>query len=109
MIFIREPERGVSDSLPETPGRGSLRGLIRNPAFWTVPLGMSMMPFSLGGLAVWMPTFLSSARGVALGRANLFFGAITSFSGIRATLFGGWLCDPRLRRTPARSYLVPAA
>ena len=109
MVFIREPERGRSDSLPETPGRGSLRGLVRNPAFWTVTLGMSMMTFSLGGLAVWMPTFLSRARGVALGRANLFFGAITAFNGIAATLFGGWLGDRLLRRTPAAYYLVSAA
>lgn len=108
LIFVREPERGRTDSLPETPGRGTLRGLIQNPAFWTVTLGMSMMTFSLGGLAVWMPTFLSRARGVALGRANLFFGAITAFNGIVATLFGGWLGDRLLRRTPAAYYLVSA-
>jgi MFS family permease len=105
-IFIREPERGSVDSLPETAARDTLGGLWRNPAYWTATLGMAMMTFSLGGLAVWMPTFLSRVRGIPLARANLYFGAITAFNGIVATLFGGWLGDRLLRRTSAAYYLV---
>jgi len=104
--FIREPERGRIDSLPETASRGTLRGLSRNGAYWAATLGMAMMTFALGGLSVWMPTFLSRARGIALGRANLYFGGITAFNGVVATLIGGWLGDRLLRRTSAAYYLV---
>ena len=39
-----------------------------NPAFWTVTLGMAAGTFSLGGIQVWMPTFLSRARGYSSRR-----------------------------------------
>jgi multidrug resistance protein len=74
--FLPEPPRGQFDSLKETPERGTLRGLARNPAFWMVTLGMAAGTFSLGGIQVWMPTFLSRSRGYSLEAANLIFGKI---------------------------------
>src|SRR5258706_10819460 len=53
LLFIPEPPRGQFDSLKETPDRGTLIGLARNPAFWTATLGMSAMTFALGGIQVW--------------------------------------------------------
>src|SRR6202166_3258321 len=41
MLFVPEPPRGQFDSLKETPERGTLLGLTRNPAFWMVTLGMA--------------------------------------------------------------------
>src|SRR5438105_2446918 len=70
MLFIREPQRGACDHVPETSERATLRGLAHNPAFWTATLGMALMTFALGGLSVWMPTFLSRVRGYPLPRAN---------------------------------------
>ena len=109
LLFIPEPERGMHDSLPETPERSTIPGLARNPAFWTATLGMATMTFALGGLSVWMPTFLSRVRGYPLARANLIFGGITAFDGTVASLAGGWLGDRLLRRTKSGYYLVSAA
>lgn len=109
VLFIPEPERGQFDSLKETPERGTILGLARNPAFWTATLGMAMMTFALGGLQVWMPTFLFKARGYSLEAANLVFGKIIVFDGIVASLAGGWLGDWLLRRTRGSYYLVSAA
>ncbi len=109
LLFIPEPERGMHDSLPETPERSTILGLARNPAFWTATLGMATMTFALGGLSVWMPTFLSRVRGYPLARANLIFGGITAFDGTVASLAGGWLGDRLLRRTKTGYYLVSAA
>ena len=109
LLFIPEPERGMHDSLPETPERSTILGLARNPAFWTATLGMATMTFALGGLSVWMPTFLSRVRGYPLARANLIFGGITAFDGTVASLAGGWLGDRLLRRTKSGYYLVSAA
>jgi MFS family permease len=108
MLFVREPERGASDQLPNTAERGTILGLFRNKAYWTVSLGMAMMTFAVGGMQVWMPTFLTRVRGVPLDRANLVFGGMTVVAGTVATLFGGWLGDRLLRRTHA-AYLIVSA
>ena len=84
VMFLREPERGQFDSLKETPERGTILGLARNPAFLTATLGMAMMTYSLGGIQVWMPQFLYSDRGYSLEKANLIFGAIVVVDGVLA-------------------------
>ncbi len=108
MLFIPEPQRGIQDTIRETPQRGTLIGLLRNPAYWTATLGLASLTFALGGLQVWMPTFLSRVRGYSLSRANLVFGSITVFDGTLASLAGGWLGDRILRRTRTAYYLVSA-
>jgi sugar phosphate permease len=66
------------------------------------------MTFAIGGLQVWMPTFLVRMRQLRLDEANTIFGGMTVVSGIGATLLGGWLGDRLLRRTPAAYQLVSA-
>jgi sugar phosphate permease len=70
---------------------------------------MAMMTFALGGLQVWMPTFLHRARNFSLRDANNLFGLSTAVNGLVASLAGGWLSDYILRRTKAAHYLVSAA
>ncbi|HEY6373615.1 MAG TPA: MFS transporter [Candidatus Sulfotelmatobacter sp.] len=109
VLFLKEPERGQFDSLKETPERGTILGLARNPAFLTSTLGMAAMTFSLGGIQVWMPKFLYSERGYTLEAANFAFGIIIVVNGILASLAGGWLGDYLLRRMKSSYYLVSAA
>jgi MFS transporter, Spinster family, sphingosine-1-phosphate transporter len=108
MLFIPEPPRGQFDSVRETVERGTIRGLARNPAFWTATLGMAMMTFALGGIQVWMPTFLSTMRGYSLKAANELFGGIIVLDGTLASLAGGWLGDRLLPRTKGAYYMVSA-
>ena len=107
--FLTEPERGQFDTLKETPERGTILGLVRNPAFLTSTLGMAAMTFSLGGIQVWMPQFLYSERHYTLEAANLWFGIIIVIDGIVSALAGGWLGDYLLKRTKSAYYLVSAA
>ncbi len=108
VLALREPVRGASDHLADSEERGSIRGLVRNKAYWTITLGAAMMTFAIGGLQVWMPTFLVKMRHLHLDQANLIFGGMTVVSGTVATLLGGWLGDRLLRRTPAAYQLVSA-
>jgi predicted MFS family arabinose efflux permease len=108
MLFIPEPERGRFDSLRQTRERATILSLARNPAFWTATLGMAMMTFALGGLQVWMPTFLSRVRGFSLQSANEVFGEIVVIDGIIASLLGGWLGDRLLPRMASSYYFVSA-
>jgi sugar phosphate permease len=130
LLFIPEPERGQFDSRPEhlepislPPELSILKkialaifyyfrrlyfALFRNPAFVTATLGMAMMTFALGGLQVWMPTFLSRSRGYTLEAANEVFGTIIVVDGILASLAGGWLGDILLPRMKSSYYFVSA-
>lgn len=108
LAFVGEPVRGAADHIQETRERGTVFGLLHNGAFWTATLGMAMVTFALGGLQVWMPTFLSRVRGLPLERANLVFGAIVAITGITATLLGGWISDYRLRHNAGAHYRVSA-
>lgn len=107
-LLLAEPPRGQKDTLQATPERAHVAGLARNGAFLSASLGLAMMTFALGGLQVWMPTFLSRVRGVPLDTANGIFGGIVGFNGIVATLLGGWLGDRLLRRDDAAYYRVSA-
>jgi len=108
VMALREPQRGASDHIADNVERGTILGLFRNKAYWTVSLGMAMMTFAVGGLQVWMPTFLTRVRNVPLGEANTVFGATTVIAGTCATLLGGWLGDRLLRRTKAAYQMISA-
>src|SRR5205807_10199138 len=96
--FLPEPERGKADSVTAAEVRSTLPGLLRNGAFVSATLGLAMYTFALGGLQVWMPTFLSRVRDIPLKKADTIFGVMTLATAIAATLLGGWLGDRLLKR-----------
>jgi MFS transporter, Spinster family, sphingosine-1-phosphate transporter len=106
--FLPEPERGGVDRLAVTLERGTLLGLGRNAPFWTATMGMAMMTFAVGGMQVWMPTFLTRIRHVPLATANLRFGLMTLAAGISATVLGGWLGDRMEAARRGGNYLLSA-
>ncbi len=135
-LFLTEPERGqfdsrhdadIGDLLPQDFQGGSIKKLIyifafyvrrlfrltgtflKNPAFLTATLGMAFMTYSLGGIQVWIPQFLSTERHYSLEAANLDFGMIIVVDGILAAIIGGWLGDILLPRMKSSYYLVSAA
>jgi predicted MFS family arabinose efflux permease len=103
--FLPEPVRGQSEAgAQSSPERLTLRGLYRiilklftNGAFITACLGMAMYTFAVGGLQVWIPTFLHRIRGMSVKEAAIVFGGIAGFNGIVATLLGGMIGDRMLK------------
>jgi MFS transporter, Spinster family, sphingosine-1-phosphate transporter len=93
---MKEPRRGAMDG-PEAqeklPFRVGLRGLAGNKTFWWTTTGYTLMTFSIGGLAFWMPTFLVRERGMSADSTGLVFGGITAVAGLLGTMAGGWLGD----------------
>jgi MFS family permease len=106
LLFVREPVRGAADRLKASFERSTVWGIFRNPAFWASSLGMAAMTFSIGGISVWMPTFLTRYNGMSLQRANLVLGAVTIVDGIAGTLAGGWMGQRWLRRNHRALYLL---
>src|SRR5437588_5783023 len=98
LLTLPEPRRGETEEQDKSAVRSTLTGLFKNGAFITVSLGIAMYSFAVGGLQVWIPTFLERMRGLSLGRANLIFGGIAAVNGIFATLLGGWIGDRLMKR-----------
>ncbi len=109
LLTLREPRRGSQDHLVGTAERATVWGLFRNRAFWTASLGMAGLTFAVGGMQVWMPSFLVRVRHIKLSEANFVFGLLTVVAGIVATLGGRWLGDVALRRHKGGYYLVSGA
>jgi MFS family permease len=61
----------------------TLRTLGRNGRYAGTVLGYAAYTFAIGGLAVWMPTFLERVRGQELASADFFVGAVTAVAGPR--------------------------
>jgi len=102
--FLPEPERGQTETADPSPERSTFTGLFRNPAFLTASLGMAMYTFAVGGLQVWMPTFLVRVHHMTVSRAAVIFGLIAAVNGVIATVVGGWLGDRMLRRNHGAYY-----
>ncbi|MBZ4370328.1 MFS transporter [Corallococcus sp. AS-1-6] len=103
-FFMPEPQRGAMDgpdAAVKLPFMEGLKGLGRNMAFWATTAGYTLMTFSIGGLAFWMPTYLVRERQLWLehpGRVGLVFGAITAVAGLTGTVAGGLLGDKMDRK-----------
>src|SRR6266567_2006639 len=96
--MLPEPPREQTDEPAATDTWSSLKGLASNGAFVTATLGMAMYTFAVGGMQVWIPTFLVRLRGLTLQAANINFAVITIINGIVATLLGGLIGDRLLKR-----------
>lgn len=106
VALIHEPERGRLD--PEHgPPLGSLgatlKRIARTPAWRINTVGLAMMTFTVGGLALWMPTYLERVHAMSTGSANLVFGGVTVAAGFCGTLLGGHLGD-RMQARSAGGY-----
>ncbi len=95
-FFLPHPERGAMDEgeqVPSMPLLDGIRRLFRTPAWRINTVGMTLMTFSMGGIAFWMPTYLIREQGMDEATGNMVFGGITVVAGLLATLVGGVLGD----------------
>jgi MFS family permease len=80
--------------------------ILQTPSFVYATVGYTALTFVLGGVAAWMPTYVSDSRGQANeAQAATVFGAIVVVAGLLSTLLGGWAGD-RLRGRFPGSYLL---
>jgi MFS family permease len=96
--MLPEPPRGQHEEHAPVDTWKLLGGLTRNGAFLTATFAMAMYTFAIGGMQVWIPTFLQRLRGLDVKTANIDFSIIVIINGIGATLLGGWIGDRLLKR-----------
>jgi MFS family permease len=106
-FFMRETPRGQADASTAHSATWADYGIIlRTPSFIYMTLGYTALCFVQGGIAFWIPRYVSQNRGQSdLAQANLNFGIIVVVSGLFSTLLGGWVAD-RLRGRFPGSYLL---
>ena len=109
---LSEPERGGAEGrIRAATGRSAPRAvdyveLLRTRSYVLNCLAMTAMTFAVGGLAAWVPTYLTRVRGMELAQANLTFGVLTLISGVGGTVAGGWIGDRLLTRVRSAYFLV---
>lgn len=106
--WIAEPVRGARDDAPVIAPeslRAALGRIARTPAWAINTVGLAMMTFTVGGLALWMPTYLERVHTMSTATANLVFGGVTVAAGFCGTLLGGSLGD-RLQARSAGGYFT---
>lgn len=100
-LRLADPPRGAREGeATYLPLRSSAyAALVRNRPYVVTVLGYAAYTFALGGMAAFMPMFLTRVRGLAEGTATMGFGAILVVTGFVGTAIGGLIGDALLRRT----------
>jgi MFS family permease len=110
-FFMKEPKRGASEE-NETPQRNATAAdykvLLKIPSYLLNTAAMAAMTFAIGGVADWMPTYLTVDRGLSPEKSGLIFGGIVVVAGLIATLTGGIAGDKLRTKIPGSYFLVSA-
>jgi predicted MFS family arabinose efflux permease len=101
-LRLREPPARPACATARSAAASYLE-LFRVPSYVCVTLAGAAMTFTLGGLAVWMPSFFHRRWGLSMAEAGTIFGSMTVLAGALGSLGGGWIADRALRWT-SRSY-----
>jgi MFS transporter, Spinster family, sphingosine-1-phosphate transporter len=107
-FFMKEPARGASQHEKAKLEKGTVLSLLGNKAYLSSILGYAAVTFSLGGISVWMPTFLQRIDGRSQSSAAYIMGAITVVTGLGGTIIGGTIAQKWSRTNSKALYLVPA-
>jgi MFS family permease len=115
-VFLPDPVRGASEGvdveklkLHERVGasREDYIDLMVNSSYTYSVLGMAFYTFAIGGLAYWLPTFLSVTKGIEQVKATSLLGVTTLFAAIIGMTAGGWLADRLARSNPRALFIIP--
>jgi MFS family permease len=130
LLFLRDPPRGAQDArerrkLEEDDEArkarrareagsvstivsvaGAVRELTWRRSFVYNTVAQTIFTFTVGGLAVWMPTYFVRERGLPISQAGTAFGGVLALAGVVGTLLGGKLGDLLGRRRPDAHFLM---
>lgn len=115
-LWLPDPVRGLSEGVdPERLAAhehagaswADYRDLLVNSSYNYAVLGMTAYTFAIGGLLVFIPTYLVSTRGLPQDRASTTLGLVTLFAAILGMSIGGWVSDSLGRRNPRALFVVP--
>ena len=110
LLLFRDPPRGAHDrvvggamDLPK-----AFRALWARKSFWFNTAAQTLYTFTMGGLAIWMPTYFVRVHHLPLRTADLGFGGILVVAGFVGTLLGGRAGDRLAARRDDGHFVVSA-
>jgi MFS transporter, Spinster family, sphingosine-1-phosphate transporter len=115
-LLLPEPIRGASEGIDlarlkehEQAGvsRAAYRDLLLNSSYTYSVFGMAMYSFAIGGLAAFLPKFLTYYRGIEKVKASSILGVVTAVAAIVGMSAGGWLADHLAKTNPRALFVVP--
>jgi len=100
-FFMKDPNEHLGENKEPffIELKKNLWDLLRNRTYVHAVLGYAAFTFVVGGMAVWMPEIMVTAKQMSLKNGNMVFGGITVVSGILGTFIGAYLSDKLLART----------
>ncbi len=110
-IFLKEPERESNGKDKKRGEHGlwaELTALGTNKPYLCSIFGYAAVTFSLGGISVWMASFLQRMNGYSQEQAAGVMGPVIVVAGLGGTVCGGLLAQWWSKRTAKALYLVPA-
>ena len=112
-FVMKDPSRGgAEEHQPAEPHKLKLsdyKVLAKIPSYVLNTAAMTAMTFAIGGVADWMPTYLTVDRHMSPEHAGLIFGGIVAGAGLVATLAGGIAGDRLRGKFPGSYFLVSGA
>ncbi|HVN84535.1 MAG TPA: MFS transporter [Candidatus Binatia bacterium] len=99
---LHEPQRGRYDLVTEAtslPFAAAVRCILRIRSYLWTTAGQILLTFSLGGVAVWLPTYFVRIYGMSLNDAGAFCGGALILGSLIGTVVGGRLADAWNRRS----------
>jgi MFS family permease len=97
VFFLREPERGATETARPEPSPEGWKKLIRSVPLRLHHLGYGLFAGAGYSLSLWLPLFLSRVHGMSLAAIGVFAGVTSIIGGVPGTVLGGWAAD-RFRR-----------
>jgi MFS family permease len=114
-LTVREPKRTGSAPKEQAWGRPSLSSLFtdlallfRTPAYLYLLAASTFMGLNVFAASVWTPTFLERVHGLSMGSVASIIGPIRGIFGLAGVLFGGFMIDRLMRRSPRWRVTLPA-
>jgi MFS transporter, Spinster family, sphingosine-1-phosphate transporter len=109
LLLMREPPRGGYDppeaASQDRPSIGqSLKVLWSRRSYVYNNAGQTIYTFTMGGLAVWMPTYFVRERHMPLDKTGVLFGGVLCLAGFAGTLVGGRLGDRLGKRSRTAAF-----
>ncbi len=109
-LFIREPARGASESLPVPAAEGSpYLTILRSPTMRWLILSGAIHNFSLYALSSFMTPYLMRHHELGIRDANFVAMAVNGIFTLPGLLLGGFLGDAAKRRHPSGGLIIVAA
>jgi len=115
-LILPEPVRGTSEGVDEAQLKAHVKAgatkedyidLMVNSSYTYSVFGMAAYTFAIGGLLVWVPTFLNVTRGLDQERSTWMLGLTTLLAAITGMSLGGWVADRWSQTNPRALFIVP--